>query len=177
MTNDGVPVAKESKPFAMEVTPVDCSTKISFSINEFTNLDIDLTSGASRLLLADGSFYASTVSTVACPITYSLVLVSGTTLGSWLQIDASTGEITLDTNTIGSSSVKINLASTNSASVDSNVFTVAVECPDLVVNTITGPSDYVFTYPATTGGALSDVVTLSSAHEASICAVTYSLVD
>ena len=63
---------------------------------------------------------------------------------------------------LGSSVVKVTLSSTNGATLDSNPITVTVECPTLVVNTITSSFPFDFRYPATT--VVSDVVTLSTAH-------------
>jgi len=85
MTNDATPVAKKSTPFEMEVTQVDCNPKISFS-STLTDVTQTVAVVTSPLTVASG--YASTVSTMACPLTYSITLVSGTVLGTWLQIDS-----------------------------------------------------------------------------------------
>jgi len=86
------------------------------------------------------SVYASTV---GCAITYSLVLASdGTTLATspWLQVDSS-GQVTVDVNTLGSEQIKVKM-NYNGADHLTSAFTVSVGCSAITTNTITATNTY-----------------------------------
>jgi hypothetical protein len=113
---------------------------------------------------------------------------------TYALLDASSSDSAYTGTKVTISSGKVVVADTSSKfSVDlkiemtyqggiykTSAFTVAVTCPTLVVDPDVSsypPFNISFTYPATSGGALIDVLTLSNFHNTVTCAITYSLVD
>ena len=171
MTTDATPVATHSNPFQVTITAIDCQSKISLS-TAISNANVAWASSGTYSV-ATGSAYATTASSTRCPLTYEF-RKSGTLYNpAWETFSTSTGnlQISLATEFVEAAVLTIHITSTNSATLDTAAFSIAV-CKPLVLTTIT--PTFTYSIPNSAGGRVN--VIAHAAYATTVgCPITYSL--
>ena len=143
------------------------------------------TTSAAVTTVVAGTGYASTTSDQGiCGITRTLIKQSTNVAlgGSWIVLTGA-GDMTIDTNFIGTETVLVRYTYSNLASADTNAIALTVNCPALTTNSL---STVAFTYELTgtpAGTAVSTVTgtayatSTATTHQKTQCVLTYALIN
>ena len=184
MTNDPTPIPKESDVFTIGVTALDCSAKITLNATLLaSNLTYTKYATTGLVEIFAANEFAVTNNTARCNITaFSIEAVSGTTPGTWLVIDSTTGKLEIDQGVLGSAVFKIRTTTATGAFLDSAELTVSVSCDSATLTAPTfTPSPLIYSSSSTANMTnfveLSTLVPEWATVSTGNCTSSFSLID